>query len=126
MNTPAPLHVRKVLLVEDDDDCRFAVQTFLSSSGYVVDPVSNAKEALQVFDPKIHAAVLTDNSMPGMTGLEMAQIIKIQSPSTPVIMHTGHLPRECSYVNFVIHKPAPLLEIKEALDHFLGELPSST
>ena len=72
-----------------------------------------------VFDPRIHDAVLTDNSMEMMTGVEMAHIIKLRSPSTPVIMHTGLPPEDRSCLDLVLQKPVHLLEIKERLDRLL-------
>jgi CheY-like chemotaxis protein len=123
MNDPSALHVKTVLLVDDGDDSRIAAKWFLAYFGYVVDSASSAEEALSVFDPKIHDAVVTDNSMPGMTGVEMAHIIKLRSPSTPVIMHTGLLPEDRSCLDFVVQKPVHLLEIKEALDKLLAQVP---
>jgi CheY-like chemotaxis protein len=115
--------VKTVLLVDDVDESRIVAKWFLSYFGYVVDSVRSAEEALGVFDPKVHDAVLTDNSMPGMTGVEMAHILKLRSPSTPVIMHTGSPPEDRSCLDFVVQKPVHLLEIKEALDKLLAEVP---
>lgn len=123
MNAPTPLRVKTVLLVDDGDESRLLTRWFLTYFGYVVDSVRSAEEALGVFDPKIHDAVVTDNSMQGMTGVEMAHIIKLRSPATPVIMHTGLVPEDRSCLDFVVQKPAHLLEIKEALDKFLGGMP---
>lgn len=120
MNDSTPLCVKKVLLVDDGNDSRLATKLFLSGSGYVVDSVGSAEEALAVFDPKIHDAVLTDNRMEGMTGAEMARTIKLRSPSTPVIMHTGLPPEDRSCLDVVVQKPVPLSEIKEALDKLLA------
>lgn len=123
MNAPSPLHVNTVLLVDDGDDSRLVTRWFLAYFGYVVDSVRSAEEALFLFDPKIYDAVVTDNSMPGMSGVEMAHIIKLRSPSTPVIMHTGLVPADRSCLDLVVQKPAHLLEIKEALDKLLGREP---
>ena len=123
VNDPTPSHVKTVLLVDDVDESRIVAKWFLSYFGYVVDSVRSAEEALGVFDPKVHDAVLTDNSIPGMTGVEMAHILKLRSPSTPVIMHTGSPPEDRSCLDFVVQKPVHLLEIKEALDKLLAEVP---
>jgi len=61
--------VKTVLLVDDGDESRLLTRWFLTYFGYVVDSVRSAEEALGVFDPKIHDAVVTDNSMQGMTGV---------------------------------------------------------
>jgi len=81
--------LKTLLLVDDTDDCRLATKWLLSNLGYEVESVRSAQEALEVFNPKVHDAVVTDNTMPGMTGAEMAHIIKLRSPATPVLMYTG-------------------------------------
>jgi CheY-like chemotaxis protein len=123
VSDPTPPRVKTVLLVDDGDESRLATKWFLTYFGYVVDSVCSAEEALGVFDPKIHDAVLTDNSMPGMTGVEMAHIIKLRSPSTPVLMHTGLAPEDRSCLDLVMLKPVHLLEIKDALDQLLARVP---
>lgn len=109
-----------MLIVDDDDDTRLLTKIFLNNFGYEVDAAKSPGEALLRFDPALHDIVLTDNSMPGMTGGEMAHIIKLRSPATPVIMCTGNPPNDCSAVNLVIRKPTYLLAIKDAIDGLLG------
>jgi CheY-like chemotaxis protein len=115
-----PPHSKMVLLVDDNDDCRIATKWFLNSFGYAVDSVRSAEEALRLFDPKIHDLVITDNSMAGMSGVEMAHIIKLRSPSTPVLMYTGQAPEDRSCLNLVIQRPTHLLSVKEAVDGLLA------
>jgi len=55
-----------------------------------------------------------------MTGVEMAHVIKLRSPSTPVLMHTGQPPDVRSCLDFVIQKPAHLLALKEAAERLIG------
>lgn len=93
---------------------------FLNNFGYEVDSANSAGEALARFNPILHDLVLTDNTMPGMTGGEMAHIIKLRSPSTPVVMCTGNPPSDCSSVDVVITKPTHLLAIKDAIDQLLA------
>src|SRR6476620_6842461 len=85
--------LKTVLLVDDLDDSRVTTKWFLTNFGYAVDSVRSAEEALALFNPKIHDVIVTDNSMPGMSGAEMAHVIKMRSPSTPVLMYSG-LPPE--------------------------------
>ncbi len=74
---------KTILLVDDLDDCRITTKWLLSNFGFAVESARNAEEALAVFNPAIHDLVLTDNSMPAMSGAELAHIIKMRSPSTP-------------------------------------------
>ena len=83
-----------------------ALKWFLTNSGYVVDCVRNAEEAIAVFHPVIHDLVVTENAMPGMTGAEMARIIKLRSPATPVVMYAGKPPVDCSCVDLIINGSA--------------------
>jgi len=116
-----PSHVKTILLVDDLDECRVTTKWFLNNFGYTVESVRSAEEALALFNPTTHDVVVTDNSMPGMSGVEMAHIIKLRSPATPVVMYSGHLPEDKSCLDLVIQRPTHLLTLKEAIDRLLGE-----
>jgi CheY-like chemotaxis protein len=111
--------LRTILLVDDDLDTRLLTKMFLNNFGYEVETANSAGEALARFSPVLHDLVLTDNSMPGMTGGELAQIIKQKSPATPVVMCSGNPPNDCSAIDVVIKKPTYLLAIKDAIDKLL-------
>ena len=112
--------IKTILLVDDRDDCRITTKWFLTNFGYAVESARSAEEALALFDSKIHDLVITDNSMPGMSGAEMAHVIKLRSSVTPVIMYTGSVPEDQSCLDLVIEKPTHLLVLKEAADILLG------
>lgn len=101
--------------MEDQDVCRIATKWFLANFGYTVVPARSAEEALALFVPEIHDVVVTDNDMAGLSGAEMAHIIKLRSPSTPVIMYTGRPPADTSCLDLVIEKTTHLLTLKEAI-----------
>ena len=113
--------LRTVLLVDDRDDCRLTTKWFLGNFGFVVESARNAEEALAVFNPKLHDLVITDNSMPGMSGVEMAHVIKLRSPLTPVLMYTGHPPDDTSCVDLVFERPTHLLHLKDAAERLIAD-----
>jgi DNA-binding NtrC family response regulator len=113
-------HLATILLVDDTDASRVATKWFFSNFGYEVDSARSVEEALAVFDPDTHDLVITDNSMPAMSGEELAHIIKLRSPSTPVIMFSGAPPADHSCLDRVIQKPSHLLYLKEAAEQLLG------
>ena len=116
----ASIHtINSILLVDDMEDWRMTAKWFLSNFGYLVDSARTAEEGLELFNPALHDVVVTDNSMPGMTGLEMAHIIKMRSPSTPVLMCTGNPPAEDACVDLVLQKPVHLLKLREAIVRLL-------
>jgi CheY-like chemotaxis protein len=108
-----------VLLVDDQDDDRTTTKWFLTSFGYFVIPVRTAEEALAVFNPELHDLVVTDNRMPGITGIEMAHIIKLRSPSTPILMYTGLPPTDQRCLDAIVQRPAHLLALKSVIDQLL-------
>jgi CheY-like chemotaxis protein len=117
---PSSPSIKTILLVDDGDETRVTTKWFLSNFGYAVEAARNAEEALALFDPKTHDVVITDNSMPGMTGVEMAHIIKLRAPATPVLMYTGHAPDDRSCLDLVIQRPTHLLALQEALEELLA------
>ncbi|MGA2751027.1 MAG: response regulator [Verrucomicrobiota bacterium] len=117
---PNPAEPKTILLVDDAPETRSITKWFLTNFGYIVQSFPNAQDALALFDPRVHDLVVTDNMMPGMTGYEMAHIVKMRSPSTPVLMYTGRPPPDSSCVDLVIQKPAQLTVLKEAVDKLLA------
>lgn len=117
----SPLRPMKtILLVDDEDESRITTKWFLANFGYVVDCAPNAGAALALFDPRVHDVVVTDNSMSGMSGAELAHVIKLRSPSTPVLMYTGLAPDDLSCVDLVIQRPAHMLALKDGVDKLLA------
>jgi len=110
-----------ILIVDDEDVCRITMKWFLANFGFIVAPARSAEDALAQFDPETHDIIVTDNDMPGLTGAELAHVIKLRSPSTPVIMYTGLPPADTSCLDALIHKPAHLLQLKEAIDQVRGQ-----
>jgi DNA-binding NtrC family response regulator len=106
--------------VDDANDARFITKMFLANFGFIIHSFSSAEDALTHFDSRVHDLVVTDNAMPGMTGEEMAHIIKMRSPSTPVIMYSGKLPADCSCLDSIIAKPSSLDALKDAVDKLLA------
>lgn len=119
VETNPETRVKTVLLVDDNVDTRLLTKMFLNNFGYEVDSADGPAEALERFNPSLHDLVLTDNSMPGMTGGEMAHVIKMRSPLTPIVMCSGNPPTDCSSLDVVIKKPTHLFAIKDALDRLL-------
>ena len=66
--------IKTILLVDDGRATRLMTKWFLDYVGYVVHAFSNAEEALAKFDPKKHDLVVTDKSMPAMTGMSIFQV----------------------------------------------------
>jgi DNA-binding response OmpR family regulator len=108
-----------ILLVDDGRNTHLMTKWFLGSFGYIVEVVRSAEEALAVFDPSIHDLVITNNAMPGMTGVEMAHIVKLRAPKTPVLMYSGTVAALPSCVDAMLRRPTHLLKLKQAVEELL-------
>jgi DNA-binding response OmpR family regulator len=115
------LKLRTILLVDEGDNCRVTTKWFLGSFGFVVESARSAEDALAVFDPRIHDLVITDHLMPGMSGAEMAHVIKLRSATTPVLMYTRQVPEDTSCIDLVFERPVHLLQLKDAAEQLIAE-----
>ncbi|HEU4697854.1 MAG TPA: response regulator [Gemmatimonadales bacterium] len=81
-----------VLLVDDDDHLRHLVTTLLESEGYEVIAAADGAEGLTRFRDLVERAgiVVTDLSMPGMNGREMATAMRRVRPDLPMLFFAGY------------------------------------
>jgi signal transduction histidine kinase len=79
-----------ILLVDDEPDIRDVLDIYLTDLGYTVHTAENGEAALQTFHRIVPSIVLSDIKMPGMDGIELLRRIKVEAPTTEVIMITGH------------------------------------
>ena len=120
VDTGAAEITKTILLIDDTDSSRIATKWFLGSFGYAVETAVSAEQALLMFNPRTHDLVITDNAMPGMTGAEMAHIIKLRSPATPVLMYSGNPPPDNTGLDPLLHRSNHLLQLKEGIDKLLA------
>ncbi|MGD9809492.1 MAG: diguanylate cyclase [Deferribacterales bacterium] len=80
----------KIMYVEDEPFIRQGFERFLKRRTGRIYTFQNGKEALDAFNDIKPDLVITDIRMPVMDGLEMSAAIKEISPSTPIIVTTGH------------------------------------
>jgi LmbE family N-acetylglucosaminyl deacetylase/CheY-like chemotaxis protein len=82
----------RVVVVEDDPDVADYTKTVLEKRGgcvvrVVADP-SQAAAVIADFGPDV---VVTDIEMPGMTGLQLIEIVRAVQPDLPIIVMTAHV-----------------------------------
>jgi len=119
----------RVLFVDDEEQIRTVVNTMLARNGYQVTTCADGLQAWEVFqkEPAQFDLVITDMTMPAMTGAELAQKILALRPQTPVILCTGQselINREkalamgiCDYLNKPVLKDTLLGTARKALEH---------
>jgi CheY-like chemotaxis protein len=85
----------KVLVVDDDPDVRRFIVDLLEDSDYGVSAAVDGPAALKTMDEEgPFDLLLLDFAMPGMTGSEVARIVRHRSPDQPILMMTGYLEHE--------------------------------
>jgi PAS domain S-box-containing protein len=89
---PARGASERILLVDDEEALTFMMQQILEKLGYQVTAFTNSRQALEAFkaDSKAFDLVLTDQTMPRMTGAELMAEVHSLRPELPVIVCTGY------------------------------------
>jgi response regulator RpfG family c-di-GMP phosphodiesterase len=79
-----------VLIVDDEVSVTSVLSKVLGYDGLVCHVASNGKEALQRIEQVDVDVVVTDITMPEMTGIELLRVVKQRDPAIQVIVITGH------------------------------------
>ncbi len=115
--------LKRLLYVEDDALVRDAWSALLQRQGWVVTTACDGEEAWTQFQAHLGKwdAVLTDLSMPKMTGLQLAHRIGSTTSPPPVILISGQIPfedeaqLEGAGFSVVLHKPVDQDELLRVL-----------
>ena len=78
----------RILWADDEIDLLKPHILFLENRGYEVETVTNGRDAIDALSNQIFNLIILDENMPGISGLEALQRIKIMQPNVPVIMIT--------------------------------------
>ncbi len=78
-----------VLLVDDDELLLRALSRLLTARGYTVRTTTDARGSIKDILGGGYDCVVSDISMPGMTGIEMVAVLRSYECQTPVILVTG-------------------------------------
>jgi|GEM_PF-4577726 PAS domain S-box-containing protein len=125
----APLSkgVGRILFVDDDEDFFQAGQRMLKELGYEIAAFDNSQEALKKFQaqPRQFDLLICDQTMPGLTGLELAAACSQVRPDLPIILLTGFsesvTPEKvrAAGIREVVTKPFDLRQIGESIKKIL-------
>ena len=85
---------RRILVVEDDQFLRQRNTSALNLSGYTVDTAADGAAAWDALNANRYDLLITDNSMPKVSGIELLKKLRSAKMELPVIMATGTLPTQ--------------------------------
>ena len=88
---PLPRGTERLLVVDDEQPLVELMRLMLTAMGYEVVTTTSPIEALELFqqDPDGFHALMTDLTMPGMTGVELTEKVRAIRHQFPVILCSG-------------------------------------
>ncbi len=118
-----------VLLVDDEPQVIQVTGELLQSLGYTVTSRISAREALRDFrqDPGVFDLLLTDLTMPELTGVELCAEVKKLRPDLPTILSTGYsetVSKESADpagIDGYCKKPVSLRELSQVVGRLLNK-----
>ena len=79
----------RILIVEDEDTVRLAMEAALRNEGYETLAVPDAEQAMDILQRSPVDLIITDMHLPGASGIELLHKTRANYPSTAVIMMTA-------------------------------------
>lgn len=80
----------KILVIDDDDSSREALTMLLRSAGYEVTSAATGESALDLIESEQYQVIVSDLFLPDKSGFDILLNVQKVSPSTEVIVVTGH------------------------------------
>jgi len=114
---------KSILLVDDQDSIRIPTEKILTRKGFLVTSAADGKQALEIFkaNPGKFDVIVTDQSMPKLSGSELTKEVRNSQSDIPIILSTGRLGAEDLKefkdigITSFIHKPWIVNELIERI-----------
>lgn len=96
----------RILVVDDEADMCWALKNILRPAGYAVTLATTGKEALELVAgcEQPYTGAFVDAKLPDMDGLEVAALIRQQSPRTAVVLISGYYYQEDKAIEEGLHQ----------------------
>jgi len=130
----APQGTEHILVVDDEKHIVEITKRRLESLGYRVSACIDSREALDLFKQQAESfdLIITDQTMPGMTGEKLAREISLINNKIPIIMCSGYsyrsntLETEANNIKTLLMKPVEKEELAEIVAKILQSAKSTT
>ena len=115
----------RILLVDDDPSVLELTGELLDMAGYVVVPERTGHRAIERLNAgEVFDALVTDHSMPEMTGEELILRVRLLAPELRCLLVTGHGDTiELSQAMAVLRKPFRGTQLATAIEALRAEGP---
>jgi len=121
----------RALVVDDERPVRVACEAITRSAGFSATSVGSGPEALQAIASEPFDVVLLDVRMPGISGLELLETLRAESPASYIVMMTGYASVESAVeamkkgAYHYIRKPFHIDELRIVLQRIEAEIQAS-
>ncbi|MDB5774698.1 MAG: transcriptional regulator [Herbaspirillum sp.] len=108
----------RILVVEDNVDSNDMLCELLRALDHDADGVTSAEDALALLKQRNFDIVITDISLPGMSGIELAKLIAHEQPSIKLIFASGYgieLAKNLDFHVTVLPKPFDFIRLEKLL-----------
>ena len=118
----------RILLIDDEFLVLDVIAQSLRAEGHTVVVAGDGDEGLERFQKDSFDCVITDQSMPHLTGDEVAQAVKKSNPKMPVILLTGFgdmlddKSDRPAGVDMIVNKLVTADELRHAIDRVMGKV----
>jgi PAS domain S-box-containing protein len=117
-----PARAATILVVDDDPLIASSTVNMIEDLGHTVIEANSAKRALEILDDgQAVDLMITDQAMPGMTGVELAEVARRRRPDLPILLATGYadLPAGQSLNLPRLSKPYLQSQLRSQIDRLL-------
>ncbi len=115
-----------VLVVDDDALICMSTADMLASFGHTPIEAYSGRQALEILGQRQVDVLITDHSMPGMTGLELVRAARADRPALPVLLASGYGEDDIGGLGgdvVLLGKPFDERALAEGLEQVLSERP---
>jgi two-component system response regulator AdeR len=117
-----------ILVVDDEEEMRTMIGTYLARAGHVITQAADGREAMQYVRAKRPDLVVTDIRMPEWDGIQLMMALTHEGIRVPVIAMTGVPPDTVPYLRIarglgavrVLAKPFTMPKFMQQVSEVLG------
>ncbi|HEY3451833.1 MAG TPA: response regulator [Myxococcales bacterium] len=111
-----------ILIIDDDEAIRLLLERALTKAGHDVTQVADGESALAVLAKEHFDLLIVDYMLPGISGLDVLKMVRVQHPALMAILVTAHgtstlkASAAALGVHAILAKPFGILEIVRVCD----------
>ena len=120
---PSLTRTATILVVDDDPLIATSTIDMLEDLGHTVIGANSGAQAIEIIDTGQNLDLLmTDQAMPGMTGIQLAEIVRRKKPALPILLATGYTDLPASKLASLprLSKPYQQAQLQTEIEKLLG------